>query len=83
MADGFKALPCMGRAFYMQFNAQISVMAAILLCFIVRHTCLNCAVYEKDHPVMQYCAVERAGHNLQIEQPEIFVNLVKNWLLTH
>ena len=30
-----------------------------------------------------YCAVERAGHNLQIEQPEIFVNLVKNWLLTH
>ena len=30
-----------------------------------------------------YCAVERAGHNLQIEQPEIFENLVKNWLLTH
>ena len=28
MADGFKALPCMGRAFYMQFNAQISVMVA-------------------------------------------------------
>ena len=33
MADGFKALPCMGRAFYMQFNAQISVMVAVLLCF--------------------------------------------------
>lgn len=30
-----------------------------------------------------YCAVERAGHNLQIEQPEIFGSLVKNWLLTH
>lgn len=30
-----------------------------------------------------YCAVERAGHNLQIEQPEIFEVLVKNWLITH
>ena len=30
-----------------------------------------------------YCAVERAGHNLQIEQPEIFGSLVRNWLLTH
>ena len=30
-----------------------------------------------------YCAVERAGHNLQIEQPEIFEGLVKNWLETH
>ena len=30
-----------------------------------------------------YCAVERAGHNLQIEQPEIFESLVKNWLVTH
>lgn len=30
-----------------------------------------------------YCAVDRAGHNLQIEQPEIFENLVRNWLLTH
>ena len=30
-----------------------------------------------------YCAVERAGHNLQIEQPEIFEGLVKNWLMTH
>ena len=33
MADDFKALPCMGRAFFIQFNAQISVMAAVLLCF--------------------------------------------------
>ena len=46
-----KLFPVWGRAFYMQFNAQISVMAAVLLCFIVRHMCLNCAVYEKDHPV--------------------------------
>lgn len=30
-----------------------------------------------------YCAIERAGHNLQIEQPEIFESLVTNWLLTH
>ncbi len=30
-----------------------------------------------------YCAVDSAGHNLQIEQPEIFESLVKNWLLTH
>ena len=30
-----------------------------------------------------YCAVEKAGHNLQIEQPEIFEGLVKNWLETH
>lgn len=58
MADGFKALPCMGGAFFIQFNAQISVMVAALLCFIVRHTYLNCAVYEKDHPVY------RSGHNI-------------------
>ncbi|MBR3033570.1 MAG: alpha/beta hydrolase [Clostridiales bacterium] len=30
-----------------------------------------------------YCAVEKAGHNLQIEQPEIFEGLVRNWLMTH
>ncbi|MBO4386475.1 MAG: alpha/beta hydrolase [Treponema sp.] len=27
-----------------------------------------------------YCAVNNAGHNLQIEQPEIFENLVTSWL---
>lgn len=27
-----------------------------------------------------YCAVNNAGHNLQIEQPEIFENLVSAWL---
>lgn len=30
-----------------------------------------------------YAAVDRAGHNLQIEQPEIFRGIVKNWLMTH
>ena len=30
-----------------------------------------------------YCAVDNAGHNLQIEQPEIFEGLVINWLKTH
>ncbi len=27
-----------------------------------------------------YCAVDRAGHNLQIEQPEIFEDIVESWL---
>ena len=30
-----------------------------------------------------YITVENAGHNLQIEQPEIFESIVKNWLITH
>ena len=30
-----------------------------------------------------YIAVEKAGHNLQIEQPEIFKSIVKSWLSTH
>ena len=30
-----------------------------------------------------YCAVEKAGHNLQIEQPEVFESIVKSWLNTH
>ena len=30
-----------------------------------------------------YFAVENAGHNLQIEQPEIFESIVKSWLITH
>ena len=30
-----------------------------------------------------YCAVENAGHNLQIEQPEVFESIVKSWLNTH
>ena len=30
-----------------------------------------------------YVAVENAGHNLQIEQPEIFESIVKSWLRTH
>ena len=34
----------------------------------------------KVYPNSTYCAVENAGHNLQIEQPEIFENLVFSWL---
>ncbi len=30
-----------------------------------------------------YIAIENAGHNLQIEQPELFEGTLKNWLLTH
>ena len=37
----------------------------------------------KKYTNATYCVVERAGHNLQIEQPEIFESLVMNWLLTH
>ncbi|MBP3810669.1 MAG: alpha/beta hydrolase [Clostridiales bacterium] len=37
----------------------------------------------KIYPNSTYCAVENAGHNLQIEQPEIFEGIVKDWLLTH
>ena len=37
----------------------------------------------KIYPNSTYCAIENAGHNLQIEQPEIFEGIVKNWLLTH
>lgn len=35
------------------------------------------------YPNSTYCAIERAGHNLQIEQPELFENTVRTWLLTH
>ena len=27
-----------------------------------------------------FIAVEKAGHNLQIEQPEIFESVVKSWM---
>lgn len=33
------------------------------------------------YPKATYCAVDNAGHNLQIEQPELFVSLVSSWLL--
>ncbi len=35
----------------------------------------------KNYPNATYCAINRAGHNLQIEQPEIFRDIVKQWLL--
>ena len=34
----------------------------------------------KIYPKATYCAVDNAGHNLQIEQPEIFTSLVYSWL---
>lgn len=34
------------------------------------------------YPNSTYCAIDRAGHNLQIEQPELFENTVKSWLLS-
>ena len=37
----------------------------------------------KIYPNSTYCAIERAGHNLQIEQPELFENTVRSWLMTH
>lgn len=30
-----------------------------------------------------YIAIENAGHNLQIEQPEMFESIVRSWLITH
>ena len=30
-----------------------------------------------------YCAIDKAGHNLQIEQPEMYEAIVKSWLRTH
>ena len=34
----------------------------------------------KVYPNATYCAINRAGHNLQIEQPEMFRSIVKSWL---
>ena len=34
----------------------------------------------KIYPKATYCAVDNAGHNLQIDQPEIFTSLVYSWL---
>ena len=34
----------------------------------------------EKYPNATYCALNKAGHNLQIEQPELFQSIVKNWL---
>ncbi|BCN29212.1 alpha/beta fold hydrolase [Anaeromicropila herbilytica] len=34
-----------------------------------------------QYPNATYCAINKAGHNLQIEQPELFRNIVKQWLM--
>ena len=35
------------------------------------------------YPNSTYCAIEKAGHNLQIEQPEMFESILRSWLLSH
>ncbi|MDY3918749.1 MAG: alpha/beta hydrolase [Candidatus Limivivens sp.] len=35
----------------------------------------------EDYPRASFSVIDAAGHNLQIEQPELFETLVKNWLL--
>lgn len=35
----------------------------------------------KNYPNATYCAINGAGHNLQIEQPELFQSIVKQWLV--
>ncbi len=37
----------------------------------------------KIYPNSTYCAVEKAGHNLQIEQPEVFDSILRSWLISH
>ncbi len=37
----------------------------------------------KIYPNSTYIAVDKAGHNLPIEQPEIFEGIVSSWLSTH
>lgn len=34
----------------------------------------------EKYPNASYHALNRAGHNLQIEQPELFQSIVKDWL---
>lgn len=34
----------------------------------------------EKYPNATYCVLNRAGYNLQIEQPELFQSIVKNWL---
>lgn len=35
----------------------------------------------KNFPNATYCAINGAGHNLQLEQPELFESIVKQWLI--
>ncbi len=34
----------------------------------------------EKYPNATYCVLNKAGHNLQIEQPELFQSIVKSWL---
>lgn len=33
-----------------------------------------------DYPRVTFAVLDMAGHNLQIEQPDVFNSLVHNWL---
>ncbi|WP_286167138.1 alpha/beta hydrolase [Clostridium sp. D33t1_170424_F3] len=35
----------------------------------------------EDYPRATFAVLDMAGHNLQIEQPELFHSLVENWLV--
>lgn len=37
----------------------------------------------KIYPNSTYCAVAKAGHNLQIEQPKVFESIFRSWLISH
>lgn len=37
----------------------------------------------KDYPSASYCAINNAGHNLQIEQPDFFCEIVKQWMISN
>jgi pimeloyl-ACP methyl ester carboxylesterase len=55
-------------------------------CLIITAKLDNAVGYKDQFDLMEkytnstYIAVENAGHNLQIEQPEIFENIVMSWL---
>lgn len=33
-----------------------------------------------NYPRATFCVLDRAGHNLQIEQEDLFMSLVREWL---
>ena len=77
-----------------QFGPYIaSVLKGFIPCYIptlIIAAKQDCEVGYKDqfdlmsiYKNSTYCAVDKAGHNLQIEQPIVFENLVRSWLNTH
>ena len=47
----------------------------------------NCVGYKDSWDILEnfpratFAILDRAGHNLHIEQPEVFNSLVKDWLI--